>query len=1033
MLEVAPPTDLLHPLALITIPVMPAGGVFNTYNRSLVALEFYLFKKIKRAVYFRCRSIMKPQTKRSFCLGVFLVIVTLVVLYSYCNGNSVCYTFPLFNGMDRDRLVKPQAEMVVTSVIVQTKRPIDMGTIPKKHKGTNDETSVKLSELHTKPEKGVEQKKTPNITGTGEKLHFHQNRTSLEKYLFSLVEEKANTTRAKETHEVTKHPLPPSDIVGKVAEEILRKANISEEEANRELIRVEKVDEFVDKEKQHKKLNQHEHSLLDMVKESRGAGGKDSERKLVRVERVDLTDEEEEEDRKLEKQVQPAQKNSRYQERANSSRTEPTGISEDSESAHARRFGKTIALNTTLKGNTSKISEVNKTREAVTITPPPFFAKFLNVTAHEREMIDFLHNYTDNNNMLDRRKSNKTLQRNGTEKEEHEMAQRTDMPSAQAHADKVDVREKRDHKEGDFHDTLQPLLDKLLNLTGDRQAGAKNTSENLKGPFNLSNIFRKITTSNQGDITKDLQTSVPDSTALLVRFLQEGSRHRLRMPKNGTAVHTDKDKSKIADAKLGNNKLQPPLQGGLNLKKILLELANHINLTRHHNQSKTTSESREGKADLAMLKLLINQSTFEDYSAFNLSGVLKEIAGNSLKSLEPNKEKRDKDTGELGSTSSQSDLKIFRPDADKLETGKPELVFNTKKKPSSSINGEGSLASANGSLNTTSVHVDSNKNNTSSSSGSGSGETGNEESAKSSDSEKRKNRNETATGNSEKKQRSKLGRNGILKFDTICCEALDPKVLLYNRIFKTGSSTTESVITNSSSSMNYAYKIGTTEDWYDEGKSHPYPGLIIRKANKKLIKYPRMAFVAHFYFRRNLNLPQTHTYINQVRDPVRRLVSHYHYMRSSNRPAYRIKEFRASGELNESLEKCFRRQHKGCQNNVMTRFFCGRHFYCRRGNGHALHKAMNNIRRYYATVGLLEHYGVYLQILHKRLPKFFPKVSNQDIGKFKYNPKYSFDDVSQELIGAITRANWADVKLYSFVKKRFWQQAKTCGIRAQSN
>lgn len=194
-----------------------------------------------------------------------------------------------------------------------------------------------------------------------------------------------------------------------------------------------------------------------------------------------------------------------------------------------------------------------------------------------------------------------------------------------------------------------------------------------------------------------------------------------------------------------------------------------------------------------------------------------------------------------------------------------------------------------------------------------------------------------------------------------------------------------------------------------------------------------MAFVAHFYFRRKLNLPQAHTYINQVRDPVRRLVSHYHYMRSNLRPAHRIKEFRASGEQDESLEKCFRLQHKGCQNNVMTRFFCGKHSYCHRGNGRALRKAMSNIKRYYATVGLLENYDVYLQILNKRLPKFFPKIPLEDISKFKYNSEYKFDDISRNLIRDITRANWADVKLYSFLKKRFWQQAKTCGIMTKLN
>ena len=599
---------------------------------------------------------------------------------------------------------------------------------------------MKLSELHTKPEtEDVEQKKTLNFTGIVEKLHFHRNRTSFETYLFGHVGGNENRTQENETHKVTKHLLPPSDIVGKIAEEILRKANISEEEANRELIRVEKVDEFVDREKEHKKrLNQQEHSLLDKVKESRAAGGKNSEKKLVRVERVDLTDEEEEEDRKPEKPVQPTYENSRSQEREKSSRMEPTGISEDSESAHARRFGKTVAVNTTIKSSKSTVereenhlnSSENKTKEAVTITPPPFFAKFLNVTAHEREMIDFLHNFTDNSSVLDEWNSNKTLQGNGTEQGEHK--QRIDMRFAHAHANQVGVREKRDHKEGDLHDTLQPLIAKLLNLTGDRKAAlrAQNASENLKGPFNLSNILGKITEGYHGAMTKDQQTSVPDSTALLVRFLQASGRYRARMPINDTAVHTDNDNSKITDEDLENNKLQQSSEGAINLKETLLELANHIDLTRHDNESKTTSENRERKADLMMLKLLLNQSTFQDYSAFNLSRILKEIAGNSLKSLESIKVKRDKDSGDLGSTSAQSELKIFRPVADKLETSKPELVFNTERKSKSVISGEGNFASANGSLNKTSVHVDSSKNNTPFSSGSGSEETGNEESGK---------------------------------------------------------------------------------------------------------------------------------------------------------------------------------------------------------------------------------------------------------------------------------------------------------------
>ena len=312
--------------------------------------------------------------------------------------------------------------------------------------GTTEEKSVKLNELHTKIAHEVEQNKAANLTEIAEKLHFHRNRTSFETYLFGHVKEKDNTTQTKEPQEITKHLLPPSDIVGKVAEEILRKANISEEEANRELIRVEKVDGFVDREKEHRKrLNQHEHSLLDKVKESRRAGGKSSERKLVRVERVDLTDEDDEVDREPEKPVKPAHERSRAQERTASSRMKPMGIIEDSELAHARRFGKTV-VNNTLKSNASAVKQrVNKTTEATAVTPPPFFAKFLNVTAQEREVMDFLHNYTENS---------KALQENEIQEKDNNKAQRFDTPSAQAYADKFNVRRKRNHKEGDLHDTF---------------------------------------------------------------------------------------------------------------------------------------------------------------------------------------------------------------------------------------------------------------------------------------------------------------------------------------------------------------------------------------------------------------------------------------------------------------------------------------------------------------------------------------------------------------------------------------------------
>ena len=159
-------------------------------------------------------------------------------------------------------------------------------------------------------------------------------------------------------------------------------------------------------------------------------------------------------------------------------------------------------------------------------------------------------------------------------------------------------------------------------------------------------------------------------------------------------------------------------------------------MSSHDNDSKTISDSREKNADLIMLKLLLNQSTLQDINDFNLSRVLKEITGNSLKSslraLEPIKVKRDEDMDDLGSTGAQSDLKIFRPVADKLETSRSELVFNTDIKPSNALKKEADLVSANDSLNTTSVQLvlGTRNDNASFSSGNGSGESGDGESRK---------------------------------------------------------------------------------------------------------------------------------------------------------------------------------------------------------------------------------------------------------------------------------------------------------------
>lgn len=519
------------------------------------------------------------------------------------------------------------------------------------------------------------------MTKEAEKLHFDHNKT----FVFQ-EERKNNKTQPKTTPEHQKHLLPPLDIVGKVAEEILRKANVSEEEANRELIRVEKVDEIVDNER-----HRQENALLRKVKESRRAGGSKAEKKLVRVERVDLTDEEEEEYKYQSEKGVTESYNTSVDSAATRSRrkefiTEPKY--ENLELAHARRLG---ILNAT-SNIPSLQSEKNKTRNFSTnstaaneplSTPPPFFANFLNITAREREMFVLLHNFTKESKPLeplDGRENKIVLHENGAEKEN--LTVMGDINTSSAHVQTVDVREKRNLGEASLLDTL---VAKLLNISSERQTipREQNTSEISDESLNLTAILAKIT--GKGLETKYRDTPVSDNTALLVKFLKEGSRYRLRMPHNVTVGKLDDDSSQIA-TKLQSDKKESK-ESSFDLKNVLLDLTKKINLNFRSNLSEMTKD-KDHKADLEMLKLLLHRSDSRDLGTFNLSKVLKEIASNSLKNilaaLQPIKVKRDKDDDDLETSGNQSDVEIFRPTTDELESStKEHSPSDGNKQPSS--------------------------------------------------------------------------------------------------------------------------------------------------------------------------------------------------------------------------------------------------------------------------------------------------------------------------------------------------------------
>lgn len=218
-----------------------------------------------------------------------------------------------------------------------------------------------------------------------------------------------------------------------------------------------------------------------------------------------------------------------------------------------------------------------------------------------------------------------------------------------------------------------------------------------------------------------------------------------------------------------------------------------------------------------------------------------------------------------------------------------------------------------------------------------------------------------------------------------------------------------------------------TEEWSSEIQSHPIIKRIIFKTERSKRRHENIMAVAHFYFRIDSGIDMSHTYINLLREPIKRFISHYYYARSPKRWPEKLRRLKALGHWNVTLLQCLEKQYEGCKWNVMTRFFCGPEAFCKTGNGRALSQAKYNMANYYSSIGVLEYLKEFIEVLHKRLPKFVIKPSNH-LGKTFVTMGVKKTPLSSDVMARVVQANQADIELYNYAKTLFSKQAQKCGI-----
>lgn len=268
------------------------------------------------------------------------------------------------------------------------------------------------------------------------------------------------------------------------------------------------------------------------------------------------------------------------------------------------------------------------------------------------------------------------------------------------------------------------------------------------------------------------------------------------------------------------------------------------------------------------------------------------------------------------------------------------------------------------------------------------------------------------------------------------------EILFFNRVPKVGSQTTMELLKQLSVKNHFHYHKDKTQKV--EQIKLPYSK---EKMLSNLVSSfaPPSVYNKHVCFTNftkfNLEMP---IYVNMVRDPVERVISWYYYIRA---PWYFVERKRVFPELplpnpnwlKKDYETCVRTRDPECRylpgdrrdgfgdHRRQTMFFCGHDESCVGFNTEvAMRKAMENVEKHYAVVGVLEDLNKTLTVLEHYIPRFFKGAKDvyyNQIQKFsKINRNIYKPPVSEEVKMTVRQNFTREIEFFEFCKQRLHKQ-----------